>query len=52
MNILILILIISIIILSFDKTVEYFDYGVGSESFKQKHIPISQRDEAISLLIN
>jgi hypothetical protein len=52
MNLLILIFIIAIAILSLDKTVEQFDYRAGSESFKQPHIPISKRDDAISLLIN
>jgi hypothetical protein len=54
MNLLILIFIIAIAIaiLSNDKTVEHFDYRTGSESFKQPHISISKRDDAISLLIN
>jgi hypothetical protein len=52
MNLLILIFIFSIIYIFFDTTIEKFDYGHGSESFKQKHIPVSQREQAISLLIN
>jgi hypothetical protein len=52
MNLLIFIFVFAIIMMFFDKTIEEFDYGHGSESFKQKHIPISQREEAISLLIN
>jgi hypothetical protein len=50
MNILILIFIIAIIIIYFDKKLEHFDYGVGSESFAQTHNSISQREQAISLL--
>ena len=52
MNLLILIFIIAIGILSLDKTVEHFDYRAGSESFKQPHNTISQREDAISMLIN
>jgi hypothetical protein len=52
MNLLILIFIRSIGYMSFDKTIETFDYRVGSESFKQQHKPIKQREDAISMLIN